>query len=71
MSAFVERLFSELADPFNNEGSQPETRKLPEALCDKGFGGTELDAIKRMIDAEKCDLWGYWPTSRSRLPHHA
>jgi type I restriction enzyme, R subunit len=61
---FVERLFGELPGLFKNEDelralwSQPETRrKLLEALSDKGFGETELDAIKRLIDAEKSDLY--------------
>ena len=61
---FVERLFGELPALFKNEDelralwSEPETRrKLLEALSDKGFGETELSAIKRMIDAEKSDLY--------------
>jgi type I restriction enzyme, R subunit len=61
---FVERLFGELPALFKNEDelralwSEPETRKkLLEALSDKGFGDTELSAIKRMIDAEKSDLY--------------
>lgn len=61
---FVERLFGELPALFRNEDelralwSQPETRrKLLEALTDRGFGEAELGAIKRMIDAEKSDLY--------------
>ena len=61
---FVERLFGELPALFRDEDelralwSQPDTRrKLLEALTDKGFGEAELAAIKRMIDAEKSDLY--------------
>src|SRR5262249_2373058 len=61
---FVERLFGELPALFKNEDelravwSQPETRKkLLEVLADKGFGEHELGVIKRMIDAEKSDLY--------------
>jgi type I restriction enzyme R subunit len=61
---FVERLFGELPALFTDEDqlrtlwSEPETRrKLLDALSDKGFGETELSAIKRMIDAEKSDLY--------------
>jgi type I restriction enzyme R subunit len=61
---FVERLFGELPALFKDEDelralwSEPETRKkLLEALADKGFGDTELSAIKRLIDAEKSDLY--------------
>jgi type I restriction enzyme R subunit len=57
-------LFGELPALFKNEDelrllwSQPETRrKLLEALSDKGFGETELDAIKKLIDADKRDLY--------------
>lgn len=61
---FIERLFGELPALFKSEEelrvlwSLPETRrKLLEALADKGFGENELAAIKRMIDAEKSDLF--------------
>jgi type I restriction enzyme R subunit len=61
---FVERLFGELPALFKDEDelralwSEPETRKkLLEALSEKGFGDTQLSAIKRMIDAEKSDLY--------------
>jgi type I restriction enzyme R subunit len=61
---FVERLFGELPALFKDEDqlralwSEPETRKkLLDALSDKGFGEAELSAIKRMIDAEKSDLY--------------
>lgn len=61
---FVERLFGELPSLFKSEEelralwSLPETRrKLLEALADKGFGENELTTIRRMIDAEKSDLF--------------
>ena len=61
---FVERLFGELPALFQSEDelralwSDPQTRrKLLDALADKGFGDSELSAIKRMIDAEKSDLY--------------
>jgi type I restriction enzyme R subunit len=61
---FVQRLFGELPALFRNEDelrqlwSAPATRKaLLAALADKGFGAAELAEIKRMIDAEKCDLF--------------
>jgi type I restriction enzyme, R subunit len=61
---FVERLFGELPALFKNEDElrslwgQPDTRKkLLEALSDKGFGEQQLSEIKRMVDAEKSDLY--------------
>ena len=61
---FVERLFGELPALFKNEDelralwSEPETRrKLLEALSEKGFGDAQLAEIKRMVDAEKSDLY--------------
>jgi type I restriction enzyme, R subunit len=61
---FVERLFGELPTLFRNEEElralwgQPETRrKLLEALSEKGFGDAQLIEIKRMIDADKSDLY--------------
>ena len=61
---FVERLFGELPAFFKSEEelralwSEPETRrKLLEALSEKGFGDAQLSEIKRMIDAEKSDLY--------------
>ena len=61
---FVERLYGELPALFKDEDelralwSLPETRKkLLEALADKGFGDAQLAEIKRMIDAEKSDLY--------------
>lgn len=61
---FVERLFGELPKFFKNEDelraiwSQPETRKaLLAGLSEKGFGRQELDEIRRLINAEKSDLF--------------
>ena len=61
---FIERLFGELPALFKSEEelralwSEPETRKkLLEALEEKGFGDTQLSEIKRMVDAEKSDLY--------------
>ena len=61
---FVGRLFGELPALFKNEDelralwSEPETRrKLLEALSENGFGDAQLSEIKRMIDAEKSDLY--------------
>jgi type I restriction enzyme R subunit len=61
---FVERLYGELPTLFKDEDelralwSLPETRKkLLEALADKGFGDAQLSEIKRMIDAEKSNLF--------------
>ena len=61
---FVERLFGQLPELFKNEEelrsiwSTPVTRKkLLEGLADKGFAETELQAVRRLIDAEKSDLY--------------
>lgn len=61
---FIERLFGELPEFFKNEDelrdiwSRPGTRKaLLESLSEKGYGGEELAAIRKMIDAEKSDLF--------------
>lgn len=61
---FVERLFGELPALFKDEAElrkiwgDPLTRKaLLEALADKGFGVNELAEIRRMINAEKSDLF--------------
>ncbi|MGE3703422.1 MAG: EcoAI/FtnUII family type I restriction enzme subunit R [Hyphomicrobiaceae bacterium] len=61
---FVERHFGELPALFRSEDelralwSQPETRRtLLEALEEKGFGDQQLSEIKRMVDAEKSDLY--------------
>jgi type I restriction enzyme R subunit len=61
---FVERLFGELPALFRNEDelkllwSKPDTRRaLLERLSERGFGDDQLDEIKRMIDAEKSDIF--------------
>jgi type I restriction enzyme R subunit len=61
---FVERLFGELPAFFRDEDelraiwSQPDTRKaLLAGLSEKGYGRQELDEIRKMINAEKSDLF--------------
>ncbi len=61
---FIERLFGELPSLFKNEDelralwSEPATRKaLLEALGEKGFGDVQLGEIKKLIDAERSDLY--------------
>ncbi|MHA1598784.1 MAG: type I restriction-modification enzyme R subunit C-terminal domain-containing protein, partial [Alphaproteobacteria bacterium] len=61
---FIERLFGELPALFRNEDElrklwgQPDTRKaLLDSLSERGFGDEQLDEIKRMINAEKSDLY--------------
>ena len=61
---FIERLFGEMPELFKDEDelralwSQPDTRKaLLESLAEKGYGNDQLAEIKRMIDAEKSDLF--------------
>jgi len=61
---FVERLFGELPALFRDEdelralwGTPDTRRKLLEALRAKGFGEDELAAIRRVVDAEKSDLY--------------
>jgi type I restriction enzyme R subunit len=61
---FIERLFGELPTLFKDEDelralwSEPGTRKaLLEALAEKGFGDVQLAEIKRLIDADKSDLY--------------
>jgi type I restriction enzyme, R subunit len=61
---FIERLFGELPTLFKDEDelrtlwSEPGTRKaLLEALAEKGFGDVQLVEIKRLIDADKSDLY--------------
>ena len=61
---FVSRLFGELPALFKDEDelralwSQPDTRRaLLDSLEGKGFGGDQLRAVERMIDAEKSDLY--------------
>jgi type I restriction enzyme R subunit len=61
---FIERLFGELPALFKDEEelralwSDPSTRKaLLADLAEKGFGGEQLAGIRRLIDAEKSDLY--------------
>ena len=62
--AFIERLYGELPELFKHEDElrrlwgQPDTRKaLLEGLYERGYGDEQLDEIKRMIQAEKSDLY--------------
>lgn len=61
---FIERLFGELPELFKDEDelralwSRPDTRKaLLESLSERGYGNEQLSEIRRMIDAEKSDLF--------------
>ena len=61
---FVERLFGDLPELFKDEDelrrlwSRPDTRRrLCEGLAEKGYGEEQLAELKRMIDAEKSDLY--------------
>ncbi len=61
---FIEQLFGELPELFKDEDElralwgQPDTRKaLLEILSEKGYGDEQLSEIRRMIDAEKSDLY--------------
>ncbi len=61
---FVERLFGDLPDLFKDEDqlrelwSSPKTRKkLLESLEEKGYGSEQLSELRRIIDAEKSDLY--------------
>lgn len=61
---FLQNLFGELPELFKDEDelraiwSKPDTRKaLLDKLSEKGFGSEQLAEIKRMIDAEKSDLF--------------
>src|SRR2546422_2327158 len=61
---FMEMLFGRLPEFFKDEAelralwSAPDTRKkLLQGLAEKGFGGEQLAAMQRIIDAEKSDLF--------------
>jgi len=61
---FVEQLFGELPELFKNEDelralwSQPDTRqKLMEQLEEKGFGKTQFDEMKAIVDARDSDVY--------------
>ena len=60
----VERLFGTFPELFKNEDelrrlwSKPDTRrKLLEGLEEKGYSRDSLDDLKKIIDAEKCDIY--------------
>jgi len=61
---FVERLFGELPALFKDEAElarlwgDPATRRaLLESLSERGYGAEQLGEIRRMIDAEKSDIF--------------
>ncbi|WXT99422.1 MAG: hypothetical protein Ctma_0119 [Catillopecten margaritatus gill symbiont] len=61
---FLNNLFEELPNFFKDEEelrvlwSKPKTRKaLLEKLSEAGFGGDELNTLKKIINAEKSDLF--------------
>jgi type I restriction enzyme R subunit len=61
---FMELLYGKLPEFFKNEAelralwSAPDTRKkLLQGLAEKGFGGTQLAEMQKIIDAEKSDLF--------------
>ncbi|MCG8435463.1 MAG: restriction endonuclease subunit R, partial [Gammaproteobacteria bacterium] len=61
---FIQRLFGDLPDLFKDQDelralwSRPDTRKaLLGNLAEKGYGNEQLAEIRRMIDAEKSDLF--------------
>lgn len=61
---FLQNLFGQLPELFKNEEelraiwSKPDTRRaLLDSLSERGYGDEQLGEIKRMIDAEKSDLF--------------
>ena len=61
---FMETLFGTLPEFFRDEDelrtiwSAPDTRKrLLEGLAEKGFGREQLEEMRRIIDADKSDLF--------------
>lgn len=61
---FIEALFGKLPELFKDEDelraiwSQPDTRRrLIDGLAERGFGGEQLDAIRRATDAQESDLF--------------
>jgi type I restriction enzyme R subunit len=61
---FMELLFGKLPEFFKDEAelraiwSAPETRKeLLQGLAEKGFGGEQLAEMRKIIDAEKSDIF--------------
>ncbi|SFV86114.1 Type I restriction-modification system, restriction subunit R [hydrothermal vent metagenome] len=64
IAEFLNNLFEELPNFFKDEEelrvlwSKPNTRKaLLEKLSEAGFGGNELNTLKKIINAEKSDLF--------------
>ena len=60
----MQQLFGDLPDFFGDEAqlreiwSHPETRsKLLDGLAEKGYGMEQLNEIKKLIDAEKSDVF--------------
>jgi type I restriction enzyme R subunit len=61
---FIESLFGELPELFENEAelqeiwSHPDTREsLLTGLAEKGYGDEQLEAVARIIDAQNSDLY--------------
>ena len=61
---FMERLFGDLPHLFQDEDklrelwSRPDTRrKLLDSLEEKGYGETQLTELRKVVDAEKSDLY--------------
>ncbi|MGB0155432.1 MAG: type I restriction-modification enzyme R subunit C-terminal domain-containing protein, partial [Verrucomicrobiales bacterium] len=61
---FLQQLFGDLPDFFSEEDqlreiwSEPDTRKrLLEGLSEKGYSSQQLNEIRKLIDAEKSDLF--------------
>lgn len=61
---FIEQLYGDLPELFKDEDelialwSKPDTRKkLLAGLAEKGYGGEQLADVKRLINAEKSDLF--------------
>ncbi len=61
---FLKKLFGELPDLFKDENelrkiwSKPDTRRrLLQELKERGFGDTQLADLRKIIDAEKSDLY--------------
>ncbi len=61
---FIKRLFGDLPELFKDEDElrklwgQPETRKaLLEGLSERGYGNEQLAEMRKLIDAEKSDLF--------------
>lgn len=85
-SEFISKLFGELPSLFTNEAElrkiwgNPASRKaLLQGLEDKGYGLDELDEVKRLIAAEKSDIFDVLAyisyalpiiTREQRVEHH-